>query len=104
MATQAEKIEQVRSAWKIALGVFGTLGGVAIILVLIAILLKIAFVKPTVAGGLTSDQRYALLAKARADDQKLLTTYGWIDKSKGIVRLPVDVAMQKLIEERTKQQ
>lgn len=103
MATQAEKIEQVRSAWKIALGVGGTLAGVALVVILLAILLSTAFVKPTVAGGLTEAQRYELLTKTRAEDHKLLTTYGWVDKSKGIVRLPIDVAMQKLIEERKEQ-
>lgn len=42
-----------------------------------------------------------LLAKSRAEDERLTTTYGWMDKSKGIVRLPIEVAMQKLIKSRT---
>ncbi len=89
----------VYDAWKILLGVTGALAGVAAIVVLLAILIRYALVHPTIAGGLSDDERYALLAKARAEDEKLLTTYGWMDKGKGIVRLPIDAAMQKLTEE-----
>ena len=89
-------------AWKIALGVLGALAGVSVIVVLLVVLVKYAWVTPEVAGRLTDGQRVDLLAKAQADDQKLLSNYGWMDKSKGVVRLPVDVAMQKLIEERSK--
>lgn len=28
-----------------------------------------------------------------------LTTYGWIDRDKGIVRIPIDCAMQRLVED-----
>jgi hypothetical protein len=45
-----------------------------------------------------------LLASLRAEEQKTLTTYGWVDQSKGIVRIPLDRAMEKLIEERSVQQ
>lgn len=88
-----------QDAFKIGLGVAGTLAGVLLIVVLLAIALKYTLVEPTVAGGLTDEQRFELLAKARSEDERLLNTYGWVDKGKGIVRLPVDVAMQKLIEE-----
>ena len=39
------------------------------------------------------------LADLRAKEDEILSSYGWVDKSKGIVRLPVEVAMQKLVEE-----
>jgi hypothetical protein len=90
-----------REAWKIVLGVIAALAGVSLIVFLLAILIHYAYVQPQVAGVLTPTEREALLAKTRADDQKTLTTYGWMDKSKGIVRLPIDVAMQKVIEERS---
>lgn len=99
MPTPTQKLEQVKSAWRIALGVLGLLGGVAIILVLLGILLQMAFVKPTIAGGLTSEQRYQLLDKSRAQDHRLLSTYGWMDKSKGVVRIPIESAMEKLLQE-----
>lgn len=86
-------------AYKITLGVAGALAGVLLILVMLVIAVHYTVVQPTVAGGLSDEQRFDLLAKARAEDERLTTTYGWMDKSKGVVRLPVEVAMQKLIEE-----
>ena len=87
-------------AFKMGLGVIGALSGVLLIVILLAIAVKYTVTEPTVAGGLTDQQRFDLLAKSRAEDERLTTTYGWMDKSKGIVRLPIEVAMQKLIEER----
>lgn len=91
----------LKNSWKIALGAGGALAGVLAIAVMLVILVKFALVHPTVAGVMTDQERYDLLSKHRADDQKLLNSYGWIDQSKGIVRLPIEVAMQKLIEERS---
>lgn len=34
----------------------------------------------------------------RAEEKEVLTTYGWIDKKQGIVRIPVEKAMQILVE------
>lgn len=90
----------LQDTFKISIGVVGALAGVLLIVVLLGLALKYTLVEPSVAGGLTDQQRYDLLAKAHAEDEQLTTTYGWMDKSKGIVRLPVEVAMQKLIEER----
>jgi hypothetical protein len=42
-------------------------------------------------------ERYAKLAKLRADDEKTLTTADWIDQSKGTVRLPIDEAIPEEI-------
>lgn len=36
--------------------------------------------------------------KLRAEENAILTTYGWVDKNAGIVRVPVDRAMDLLIE------
>ena len=83
------------------MGVAEVLAGVLLILVMLAIALKYTLVEPSVAGAAGDEQRFELLAQARAEDERLTTTYGWVDKSKGIVRLPVGVAMQKLIEERS---
>ena len=38
-------------------------------------------------------ERYAKLAKLQADDTKTLTTAGWVDQDKGVVRIPIDEAM-----------
>jgi len=34
------------------------------------------------------------MAKMRAAEEKVLTSYGWIDKDKGIVRIPIERAME----------
>jgi hypothetical protein len=99
MSAAKEKTTPV-DALKIGSGVLGTLGGVILIVILLAVALKYTLVEPSVAGGLTDQQRFDLLTKAQAENERLTTTYGWTDKSKGIVRIPVDLAMRKLIEER----
>ncbi|MFO7691704.1 MAG: hypothetical protein R6V57_01340 [Vicinamibacterales bacterium] len=35
----------------------------------------------------------------RRQEDARLTTYGWVDKPAGIVRLPIDVAMTRIVEE-----
>lgn len=36
------------------------------------------------------------LAKFRAEQNRLINTYYWVDKQKGIVHIPIDEAMKKL--------
>jgi len=38
------------------------------------------------------------LQQLRAQEEQTLSTYGWIDKNKGVVRIPVDRAMELQIE------
>jgi hypothetical protein len=38
------------------------------------------------------------LRQLRTDEEKKLNTYYWIDKQKGVVHLPIDEAMKKLVE------
>jgi hypothetical protein len=38
------------------------------------------------------------LAAVQAEDQRLLSSYGWVDEQKGIVHVPIDVAMRKVAE------
>ena len=39
------------------------------------------------------------LPKWKADMRRHLTSYGWVDQSKGIVRVPVDKAMQQVVDQ-----
>ena len=41
-----------------------------------------------------ADDRQKKLQALRQEDAKALTTYGWIDKSKGVVRIPIERAME----------
>jgi hypothetical protein len=42
-------------------------------------------------------ERYATLAKLRATEEKTLTTADWVDQTKGLVRIPIDEAMTKVL-------
>jgi hypothetical protein len=42
------------------------------------------------------------LATLRAHETQRLSTYGYTDKEKGIVHIPIDVAMQKVVEDAKK--
>ena len=35
----------------------------------------------------------------RQQEDAILTTYGWVDRSAGVVRVPIDVAMKQVLEE-----
>ena len=35
----------------------------------------------------------------RAEEERILTTYGWVDKSRGVVRVPIEEAMKLVAEE-----
>ena len=37
-------------------------------------------------------------AKLRAEEEEILTTYGWVDKNRGVVRVPIERAMELLVE------
>jgi hypothetical protein len=39
------------------------------------------------------------LQRLRAGEDAVLTTYGWVDREAGVVRLPVDVAMRLVLQE-----
>ena len=39
------------------------------------------------------------LQDVRAREDRILNTYGWVDKSRGIVRIPVDEAMKLVAEQ-----
>ncbi len=55
-----------------------------------------------VEGVLTPADRAARLADLRAKEHAAATTYGWIDQSAGIVRLPIDRAMELTVKEHAK--
>ena len=47
----------------------------------------------------TPEGRMAHLNEMRAREQAAQTTYAWIDKSKGVVQLPIDRAMQLTLQD-----
>ena len=39
------------------------------------------------------------LHELQAKDKKILTTYGWVNQEKGIVRIPIEQAMKLIVDE-----
>lgn len=55
-----------------------------------------------VEGVLTAAERKALLNEQRTKDQAAATSYGWVDQSKGVVRLPIDRAIELTVRDLAK--
>jgi hypothetical protein len=43
------------------------------------------------------------LEKLRQEEDSLLNDYGWVDREKGIVRIPIDEAMRQLLDRSSKE-
>lgn len=75
------------------------IGGFAIFLLILYIAYLPQKPAPLPEGSKTPAERAATLADLRAKDKAATTTYGWIDQSKGVVRLPTDRAVELTIKE-----
>jgi hypothetical protein len=53
---------------------------------------------------LTPEERATRLKDLRESEHKLASTYGWVDKNTGVVRLPLDRAVELTVEELAKGQ
>ena len=77
----------------------GTVTGLIIVLlftVLVALLVWQRQGIPTVED-VRKQERLKILADLNTENQKILTQYRWIDKSKGIVGIPIDRAMDLVL-------
>lgn len=54
------------------------------------------------AGALLQVNAPSDLARLRAEEDATLSTYGWVDREAGIVRIPIDQAMRLLVERSAK--
>jgi hypothetical protein len=55
-----------------------------------------------VEGVLTPVERKALLTENRTKEQAAATSYGWVDQSKGVARLPIDRAVELTVRDHAK--
>lgn len=55
-----------------------------------------------VEGVLTPAERKARLVELQAKEREAATTYGWVDQSKGVVRLPLDRAVELTVRDLAK--
>jgi hypothetical protein len=76
--------------------------GVVLLFALFGVIV-LAVVGPTPRGAdyeqKRANAREEKLKTLRQADAKELTTYGWIDKNKGVVRLPIERAMELTVAE-----
>ena len=67
--------------------------GVMLIFILIVFFSYISNTPPPI-NERTINDRLLTLRESRAVQQKDATTYGWVDESQGIVRIPIEKAME----------
>jgi hypothetical protein len=81
--------------------------GIVLLFALFGVIV-LAVVGPTPRGAdferKRANAREEKLKTLRQADAKELTTYGWIDKNKGVVRLPIDRAMELAVAELARKQ
>ena len=77
-------------------------GGFSIFLIILVIAYLPNKAAPAGDGMKTPAERKAALAELRGKEQTAATTYGWVDKDKGVVRLPLERAVELTIQEAKK--
>src|SRR2546425_5667581 len=81
---------------------FSTWLGVVLLFALFGVIV-LAVIGPAPRGDAYEEKRAKAreekLKTAREEDAKALTTYSWIDKNKGVVRLPIGRAMELTVAE-----
>lgn len=83
------------------LTVAAAIGGFAIFALIVFIAYLPKKPDPLPDGVRTPAQRTAALTELRAKEKAAATTYGWVDQSNGVVRIPVDEAVKITIKEIT---
>ena len=94
--TPAENQSPIDKARTPALAI-GGLGTFLIVALLVGAMRHYA--RPEPVGANRVEERYKNLQEQRAADAKALNEYDWQDKDKGIVRLPVQRAMELTLQE-----
>ncbi len=78
-----------RPVWPAVLGVLG-----AFLIVAALVRAMVHFTQPAPLGQERAAERAKALGELRAAETEALQHPGWLDQPKGVVRLPIDVAMQ----------
>ena len=77
-----------------AVGIFGTF-----LIVAMLVLAMRHYTRPAPVGANRVEERYKFLQDQRAADAKAINEYDWVDKDKGIVRLPIQRAVELTLQE-----
>ncbi|MDX2186831.1 MAG: hypothetical protein SFV32_07865 [Opitutaceae bacterium] len=70
------------------------LGGFSIFLLILIVAYLPQKPGPLPEGARTPTQRAELLTELRGKEKTAATTYGWVDQGAGVVRLPIDRAVE----------
>lgn len=92
----SETASSSKTSWMTFAAVIGGFTIFALILLVAYLPQKPA---PLPEGSKTPEERLAALAELRAKEKTGATSYGWVDQSKGIVRLPLDRAVELTVQE-----
>jgi hypothetical protein len=69
----------------------------SLIFVVLVVVVKFSVHVPAIDAE-ASAARAKALAEIRGSENQSLNTAGWVDQSRGIVRLPIDTAMQETVQ------
>lgn len=92
------------SVRSVFVSVLAVLGCFSIFLFILFLAYLPAHPGPLPEGVRTPEERKAALAELRAREHQAATTYGWIDQPAGVVRLPIDRAMELIVQEHARPQ
>lgn len=82
--------------------VTGTLMGLLVIAVMLLVMSKVhrqAESVPRLVDGKTPEQ---VLGQLRSESAQRLGSYGWVDKAKGVVHIPLEAAMEAFLLEQSR--
>lgn len=79
--------------------VIAAIGGLAIFLLILLVAYMPNKAEPAGDGVKTPAERKAALAELRGKEQTAASTYGWVDQPAGVVRLPLDRAIELTIQQ-----
>ena len=87
-------MSRLSSTTRLVIGLVGGLAGLATILLLLGFLLS----REPKQDAIAQPQRLTI-AQLRQADRAALDSYGVIDRERGVVRIPIELAMQKALAE-----
>lgn len=74
---------------------YSATGWIGVILIFVLILAITYYPnRPDEIGTVTVEQRKATLAEVEANQDNLISEYAWVNEAEGVVRLPIERAME----------
>lgn len=93
MSNPSDKQDASPWLWSVVAGI--------VFIALFAIILNVAYLptRKNVNTARAQERKQALL-QHEAEQHKLATTYGWVNQDEGVVRLPIERAMELIVAEK----